>query len=223
MGNISLRVTSTDREFNAKVRFALSKKMTKKLESRITVITRRVRIALRTAILNNETVQDLVSGQLKVDFGLTDQRSREAVSEIVVAIGDAVSAEFFPGGASGDRAGGNYKIGTIRILINGNQASGIVLGKVNGSYDSNGSKIDWLRWLMTAGSQVVVAGYEVASTVDYDGRSRSGGGFMVKTGGDFRVDPKHAGTAGDNFITRAISSIGPEIGRIIKEEMKGAF
>jgi len=64
MGNISLRVTSTDREFNAKVRFALSKKMTKKLESRITVITRRVRIALRTAILNNETVQDLVSGQL---------------------------------------------------------------------------------------------------------------------------------------------------------------
>jgi hypothetical protein len=220
---IKVELRTSDSEFNAKIRFALSKKMTKKLESRITTIARRSRILLRTAILNNETVQDLISGQLKVDFGLTEDLARSSVSQIINAIGDAVSVEFFPGGASGDRVGGGYKIGTIRVLINGNQASGIVLGKANVSYDSNGSKIDWLRWLMTAGSQVVIAGYEVASTVDYDGRSRSGGGFMIKTGGDFRVDPEHAGTAGDNFITRAISSIGPEIGKIIKEEIKRGF
>ena len=223
MGKLSLKIVTTDNEFNAKIRLALSKKMTKKLETTVSRILKRVRILIRGNITLNKTVRSLLEGQLKVDFGLTDQVARKAVSEIVGAIGDAVSASFFPGGASGDRAGGNYKIGTIRILVNGSQASGIVLGRTGGSYQSGGSNIDWLRWLMTAGSQVVVASHEVVSTAGYDERSRSGGGFMLKTGNDFRVDPEHAGTAGDNFITRVIRDSGPEISAIINEEMKRAF
>ena len=223
MGNINVKMVTTDDEFNAKVRFALSKKYAKRLDSNLRIIRKRVRSLLEETLASDPTVQELLNGQLKVDFGLTDELANSAVSQIIGAIGEAVSAEFFAGGATRGNAGSNKIVGTVRILINGLQASGIILGRVKGSYDSNGSNIDWLRWLMTQGSRVVVAGYEVVSTVEYDGRSRSGGGFMIKTGGDFRVDPEHAGVAGDNFITRAISRTAPGIKTIIKEEIKRGF
>ena len=52
----------------------------------------------------------------------------------------------------------------------------------------------------------------------YDERSRSGGGFMLPTGGAFRVAPEFAGTPGDNFITRAIIANQNNISNIIRTE-----
>ena len=76
---------------------------------------------------------------------------------------------------------------------------------------------------MTRGTEVVVEGFEVVSTASYDDRSRSGGGFMLQTGGAFRVAPEFAGTAGDNFVSRAIIANGPNIRKIIQEEFRRLF
>ena len=46
---------------------------------------------------------------------------------------------------------------------------------------------------------------------------------MIKTGGAFRVHPDHAGTPGDNFITRAIVDSEPLIEKIINEEFQRLF
>ena len=81
-----------------------------------------------------------------------------------------------------------------------------------------------IYWLLTKGSQVIIEEFELVSTVHEDHKSRSMGGFMLKTRrGDFRVPPAFAGIHGDNFITKALISNQPIIRRIVREEVKRVF
>ena len=114
-------------------------------------------------------------------------------------------------------------LGNLVIQIDPATISALIqVSTSNAVYNSNGHQITWLDWLMTRGTKVVVEDFEFVST-DYDDKSRSGGGFMLPTGGVFRVDPKFAGTAGDNFITKAIIANDENIRRIIQEEFKRLF
>ena len=75
-----------------------------------------------------------------------------------------------------------------------------------------------MDWLLNKGSQVVVSGFESVFSVD-GSKSRSGLGFMFKTGNSFRVDPRYSGTKDDNFLTRLINNNRPAIEIIIKDEI----
>jgi hypothetical protein len=88
----------------------------------------------------------------------------------------------------------------------------------SGSYDSNGYIINWMDWLLNRGSQVVVSGFESVFSVNAN-NSRSGLGFMLKSGNSFRVDPRFAGTKDDNFLTRIVTESRTAIENIIKEEI----
>ena len=55
------------------------------------------------------------------------------------------------------------------------------------------------------------------------GRTRSGGSSVmipVVNNAPFRVDPEHAGTIADNFISRALDPAKDEIGKLIINEMQ---
>jgi len=69
------------------------------------------------------------------------------------------------------------------------------------SYDSNGYTIDWLKWLLTEGSNIVISNYQVIP--DYRGVGRSRISIMGH-GLGFRIPPEYAGTSEDNFITRSL-------------------
>ena len=79
---------------------------------------------------------------------------------------------------------------------------------------AKGVSLPWLRWLLTLGQQIIVANFGV----DYQsGKGRTGGGYMTVDERPFKVSSQYAGTVDDNFITRAIDSVAPQIkGVIIK-------
>lgn len=70
-------------------------------------------------------------------------------------------------------------------------------------------KVPWLEWIMFRGTERVVSGYEFAT--HKKGRSfaefsRTEKGIMLKNkSAGFGVDPVYAGTAEDNFFTRALA------------------
>lgn len=184
-----------------------------------------IRSIVTTAMNGNPTIQSLLHGKLKLDFGLTDEVANQAVKDILNEIVESVEVnivesdtrflgkrlQFFTGGLS-----------TLILSIKPN-ISNIVYLPI-GSYYSDGQygggQVDWLKWLLTRGTEVVVHDFEVIEFLSYVDESRSNMGFMVKTGGSFRVDPEHAGTISDNFITRALDAIKPDLITIMKNEIR---
>ena len=217
MAGTRLRLVTTPSQFAATVQFLVAPKADKILTKAKPAIQNRISNLLRTAIEGSLTIQSLKGGQLQVDFGLTDGAADAATRDIVNAVVSAVNV-FFQKSRQGKT------LGNLVIQIDPAIVSTVVqTSTTNGIYNSNGNQITWLDWLMNKGTQVVIEGFEVGSTANYDERSRSGGGFMLPTGGVFRVAPEFAGTAGDNFITRAIIANGPNIRRIIQEEFRRLF
>ena len=216
MAGARLKLVTTPSQFAATVQFLAAPKVDQLMVKAKPVIETRIANLLRTAIQASRTAQELKSGQLKVDFGLEDGVASAAITDIVNAVLSSVNV-FFKSPQRGKT------LGTLVIQIDPATVSAVVETSNIGSYISNGHQITWLDWLMTKGTQVVVGGFEIVQTIDYDDRSRSGGGFMIETGGSFRVDPEFAGTPGDNFITRAIVANGPNIRRIIQEEFRRLF
>jgi len=216
MPNARLKLVTTPSQFAATVQFLVAPKVDKLLVKAKPAIQNRISNLLRTSMQNSPTIQSLKGGELQVDFGLTDGAASAATNDIVNAVLSSINV-FLKKSQRGKT------LGTLVIQIDPAIVSAAVQSSSMGSYLSGGHQIAWLDWLMTKGSEVVVEGFEVSSTVGYDDRSRSGGGFMLPTGGAFRVHPDHAGTPGDNFITRAIIANGPNIRKIIQEEFRRLF
>ena len=216
MAKTRLKLVTTPSQFAAKVQFLAEEPIDRILTKARPVIQNRISNLLRTAIEGSLTIRSLKGGKLQVDFGLTDGAASAATADIVNAVVSSVNVFF-------QKSRRGKTLGSLVIQIDPATISAVVQASPHGIYDSNGHQITWLDWLMTKGTQVVVEDFEVVSTVNYDDRSRSGGGFMLPTNGVFRVDPEFAGTPGDNFITRAIIANGPNIRRIIQEEFRRLF
>ena len=216
MANARLKLVTTPSQFAATVQFLVAPKIDKLLVKAKPAIQNQISHLLRSAISSSPTIRSLKDGQLQVDFGLSSDAASAATNDIVNAVLSSVNIFF-------KRSQRGKTLGTLVIQIDPATVSAAVETSSMGSYFSNGHQITWLDWLMTKGTQVIIEGFELVQTIDYDDRSRSGGGFMLPTGGVFRVAPEFAGTEGDNFITRAIIANGPNIRKIIQEEFRRLF
>ena len=207
---MSLKMTTTDREFTAKVFSLLAKKIDPQMLKAAGPIERRVTGLITQDLASHPILDELRDGQLALDFGLSPEVANVAITEMIQAIDGSVSVSVLKGGKifTAGFSGLSIKVDPI----------GPIQNISTGSYDSNGHSIDWIDWLLNRGSQVVVSGFESVFVIDAS-KSRSGLGFMLKTGGSFRVDPKFAGTKDDNFLTRMIARSRKSIEDIIREEI----
>lgn len=223
MGKAQLILKTSPQEFASQVKFLAVPQAQKVLDKASVQIEKRIAGLLRSSIETHDAVESLQGApnieSLQVAFGLTDGMASEAVDQIINAIISAVRVE--------RRKSRRAVVGSLVVSVDPVLATSLVLSTVPAStYTSNGHLISWLDWLLTKGTQVIIGGYEVVSTVGANAKSRSGGGFMLKTGSQamsFRVPSKFAGTAGDNFITRTIFANRPNIENIIRTEITRLF
>jgi hypothetical protein len=75
----------------------------------------------------------------------------------------------------------------------------------------HGYVLPWLQWLLLEGNKTIIEHFKV----QFGSWGRTGGAIMRK-GGSWHVPPEHAGTINDNFITRAIAQIEPQLVETIK-------
>lgn len=218
MGN--LKLTTTDKQFSAKVFSLLAKKIDPQMLKAVGPIENRIRNLMRNRLASDPIIDELKNGQLALDFGLSPTMANNAISEMLEAIDNSISVRVLKGGKlfSVGFSGLNISIDPI----------GPIAGIPAGSYDSNGHLIEWMDWLLYRGSQVVVSGFESVyalntisegNSISYAGESRSGLGFMIKTGNSFRVDPRFSGTKESNFLTKIVKGSRVVIETIIKEEI----
>jgi hypothetical protein len=139
-------------------------------------------------------------GRLQGELGLATLGSLEAVVEAVSAGIIAEVVPCVPAPSLNGISGGMV----VRLLSSGMEG---LLTLPAGSFRSKHHTVDWLRWLLTSGSEVVVAGYEFAG--GSFPTSRTGLGIM-RYGQGWRVPPEYAGTYRDNWLSRALSGLESE-------------
>lgn len=182
------------------------------------IILENTKRLVRSSINNSEAIFSLLGSDfslnnLKKQFGLTDEEAVKSVDEILDAVVDSINIIYNTNGKSG-----LISSITIEILPESLQQN---MGKYIGVYTSgvSGSQINWLEWLLTKGYSIVVSDFRLF--LKESEASRAGGAIMVKQeGSGYRVDSRFAGTIGDNFLTRAIESVLPEILLIIQQTIK---
>ena len=211
-----LRITTTPSQLRTQILFEAREEIDRRLRRFGPSISKRARQIFGDNLAESEAIASILGGQLRADFGLTYSMAENGIRQIF---------EIF-------RKNTNFK---FKISQKHNLAFAIeitVLPAVEEelseiSYLSGKHEIEWMKWLLTKGTTIVVSGWEIVypgkewSTQRFKGewakRSRSKEAIMVEDefgifeGADFRVDPEFAGIKGSNFITEVIAKSLPEI------------
>jgi len=155
---------------------------------------------LRNAILNSNEFRSIMGeagGKLKADFGLTED-SYYILPSIAA---DLVEIDY-----SVDKSTESKTALSIRYTVRARPEDDPYVHSsiLRTSYVSEKSNelIEWLRWLLFAGGDVINESYKV---IYKDGKGRSGLAIMAQGNNfSFRVDGEFSGIHGSNLVSRSI-------------------
>lgn len=203
-----LQIVESTEQIKARILFEVRSEVDKRLRRYSSVISRKIGALVGNAIMSSEHVKSLLTGQLKADFGLSDQMAEQALKELIQEIRSTITVKLeISSGMAFSLRVSFLKTGISQLLSN------------IGEYDSNGNSIQWMRWLLLNGSEVIIDDFFVYNDTSKE-TSRSKMAIMVPSGSSnkvFRVDPIFAGTEEDNFVIDAINSIMLGSLEVIKE------
>jgi len=211
----NLKIVSGDNVFQDAIR----KELIKALFGKINTITNNLRPSISSVVsvqlMSSQTVTELLGGQLRDDFGLKPAEVTSAIGGIIDALAENFQIKVL--------AGSNQYVARLsaEILPADFSLSSLSAG---GSYQSTGGNVDWLEWLLTRGTEIIIGDYSLFEHAR--GRTRSGGRTVMvplknlSSSEPFRVDPSHAGTEASNFVTRALEPAFPQIVEMVAKEIK---
>lgn len=163
------------------------------------------------SIINQPEYGALLSGTLQYEFGIPDPGSR--LSDIIETIRNGHVVKYKPVSIKSSGLLGGIKIEMIKKDF----SDLLSLGSASFTTEK-GQKLDWLRWLLIEGDNVIIS--DNVFIFGPDPNSRTGYGIMRQVGGGFwRVPPEYAGSLENNWITRAIAEASNSIDKEIQRAL----
>jgi len=159
-------------------------------------------------------VQSMRGGDLQAELGFISPEY--FIKALLAIIKESVYIDFQPFKVSGEQLLGEFSISVIKADFQD------LLSMKDASYKSGDNDVNWLYWLLNAGTDIVVADYRIRYGVFARKESHSGRAIMVPKG-SYSIPAQFAGRPNDNFITRAIEIPGIEdmFGSIIEKNLQG--
>lgn len=207
MGNLSIKIVESTSSITKKINQGIANIFNKTLSKQRDAILRQVKPIIHSALIDSPEIRSLSFGELRIDFGLTSDPSQQIANAIVNSL-DVKSQR-----ASATSIGVKGGLLITMQPIDYNNLFSLPLAE---QITEKGESLPWLQWLLTFGQQVIIADFGV----EYGPRGRSGGGIMISHRRPFKVRSGYAGTPDDNFITRAVERVSPEIKGIIRKAMQ---
>lgn len=201
-------IEQSEEEIGRRIMRALVPEVNALFESKQDCIKNVVQHEVFVAILESPTYTALQDGTLRYELGLLNPTER--LTNILVEIGTNIEVDLEPVKFRGDAFLGGI---TVRA-IKGDYSDILNLPDAI-QMTEKGEELYWLGWLLKGGKDVLIADYHVQFG-QYK-TSRTGGALMFKSG-DWSLGQRqaqHAGTEGNNFITRAIAGIQDKMGKKI--------
>ena len=197
IADATIKLPAFKQDFERRIRAEILKILTKKISSTNSEIKKRLVPAIIQAINNTNVYQGLSGGMLRGEIGLVDIGKLDTV---INAWASNISVTY-------EKTNLRNSFGSINIgIINSNYSDVLTLPEATYIYQNYRNRqiiIDWLRWLLLEGGNIIVSGYSFYNDV---GEGRTGLGVMREDGGSWKVPAEFVGTADDNFATRALLS-----------------
>ena len=202
-----MKIVTSNARMRALINKALAKEGEQLLKKASSNIRSKVKEVVRRAIATCPEMQELSSGTLKFDFGLTEDPS--------IAIANSVANSTRVSVSKITSRGGSFR-GGVKITVQPSTFSNLLSLSVAEQAIESGGSIPWLRWLLTAGDAIIIGDFGV----DYEmGTGRTGGATMKSSEKPFKVNSLYSGDEQDNFVTRALDPVLKEISSIVRKEL----
>jgi hypothetical protein len=233
---INLKLLTTQPEMLSMISGALAVEINKRIKSRLDVAKTEIQAMVKKRLIEapeyKSLMGDSTTSSLRAHFGLISPIS--VVTPIIETWLNNIKLEHkeFKGVKTG-KLKGSLKLSVIKSSYLD------VKSLPTASYTSKPSNhlIPWLEWLLESGTTLLIKDYGITFDINegsFQGlfRSRSGQAIMVgskdadnqlhKTFGleplkgsfSWSVPPEYAGTKNDNWVTRALVGIEPQISKI---------
>jgi len=198
-----------DADFESRFRREVDKEIRRKITLSIDRITESIEIALQNLVrLKLEAapeVNSLAGGKLRYQFGLVDGAAR--IQNIIEFWADSIEVTYVVGAG---------RFGGISISMGDYDYSQALSMSEAEFTTEDGTPLEWLRWLLLEGDTRIVNNYSFQS----GRRGRAGGGIMIqRQNASWGVPAEFAGTANDNFATRALDGLNDDIDIIVRREI----
>lgn len=210
--DVAISIDGVDeKEFARKLLAALANHLNSHLPRAVQPIKNRIGELIDRAIYNSPEAASLLGGQLQAELGVADPNT--ALRLIALAVATAIEVKVIPITVVSSNLSGGMSIGVLRTDLRD------VLGLSVASFDSEGGyRIDWLEWLLTSGDNVILVDYAFRTAVgSRASRTRLG---VMRRHGTWQVPYEYSGTVGDNWLSRAIATIGDGVVEILKDEVR---
>lgn len=226
---MNLKLWTTAQEMSFMMSTAIAAEINKRIESRLSEVKEQVQSTLKERIIKSPEYLSLMgdssTSSLRAHFGLISPTS--VVTPIIDTWLKNIQIVFKKfQGTKGNKIRGTFKINAIGSSYLD------VKSLPTASYTSKPSNqlIPWLEWLLESGTTLLIKDYGITFDINtgvFQGlfKSRSGSAIMINKETTFGMSPLHgsftwsvppqyAGTKDDNWITRALANIEPEISKI---------
>jgi len=201
----SVKLVETNNQFKKKVNKAIAEDANKNVPKKIPKISSDIKPLVSAALLSSPEILSLQSGILRSEFGL----EQDPTQDIIGAILSSLKVQYFP-------ISSKNLTGGLRIVMQPSSFENLLSLDVAQQSIKDGS-IPWLQWLLTLGDSIIIVDFGVQFGAYPE--SRTGSARMSRKFAPYKVNNSFSGTRDDNFITRAVAKIEPQITRILK----GAF
>jgi len=211
---ISLTLLESDSYIRDQILQALAKEVQPVLAKAIVVITPKIRKLLEEALREEPEYSSLISGQLRLEFGIPDVSTIDTVVKKLAATANVVS--------NGVSVKSNGLSGGLTLTALERSNMGGLISEDNAIVITDkGQPLPWLQWLLYEGNKPIVRNYEVK--IGPNPNSRTGNAIMVDSDKNWRVPPAFAGTINNNWVTRAVDRVSNSIPKIIQEAFESSI
>jgi len=202
---VSIKLLETNNKFKKKVTKAIADQANKNVPKKIPEVRSKVKPVIAAALLSSPEILSLQGGILRAEFGLEE----DPTEEIITAILSSLKVQYFP-------VSSKNLTGGLRIIMQPASFDNLLSLDV-AQQPIEGGSLPWLQWLLTLGDSVIIADFGVQFGAYPN--SRTGEARMSDKFAPYKVNSSFSGTRENNFITRAVEKVKPQITRILK----GAF
>lgn len=204
-----MKILETDSEIRQKILTALLEDVQNTFNKSIPKIKKEIQELVVDTIKNTPEYSSLVSGQLRLELGIPDASAK--IQELLNIWISNIEVEMKPFKINNMGLSGGFSINCIKSDFSD------VLSSSAAQVEDNvrGYSLPWLNWLLLEGGKILVKDHIVV--IGNSDFSRTGEAIMrTSTAGSWRVPPEFAGTADNNWITRAIDKLDTEITQIFQ-------
>ncbi len=212
--DISINLVETTKQITKKILIEIRDQLRKVFPITLPRLQLETRKLVRQAIQRQPEYISLLGGTLQGELGVPESGRR--LSVILDTYMDSIVVKLLPIII-------RVRTMTVKIVIKFDSQFIELLSLSEAAYlTEKGETIPWLRWLLIEGDLTITEyTFNTVPSGVIDKYSRTGLGLMFKRkGGRWSMPTAFRGTIGNNFITRAIASIQPELDRLARNVLK---